>query len=66
VPVAPPETVAALRPLVDDAVVLYAPIDLGSIGFYYRDFRQLSDDEVIALLAQAPADASAAQRSPAG
>jgi predicted phosphoribosyltransferase len=66
VPVAPPEMVALLRPLVDDAVVLHAPSDLGAIGFYYRDFRQLSDEDVVALLARAPADTSAPQRAPAG
>lgn len=66
VPVAPPETVALLRPLVDDAVVLYAPSDLGAIGFYYRDFRQLSDEDVVALLARAPADTNTPQRAPAG
>jgi predicted phosphoribosyltransferase len=63
-PVAPPETVASLRALVDDAVILHAPHDLGSIGFYYRDFRQLSDEEVVAMLAQAPA--ATAQNVPAG
>jgi len=30
------------------------PIALGAIGFYYRDFHQMSDAEVTDLLARAP------------
>jgi putative phosphoribosyl transferase len=54
VPVAPPETLAALREEVDEAVCLETPIELGAIGFCYRDFHQLSDAEVTDLLARAP------------
>jgi putative phosphoribosyl transferase len=54
VPVAPPDTLAALREEVDEAVCLKTPIGLGAIGFYYRDFHQLSDAEVTDLLARAP------------
>jgi predicted phosphoribosyltransferase len=35
-------------------VVLSTPPDFGAIGFYYDDFHQLDDAEVIALLDQAP------------
>jgi hypothetical protein len=28
---------------------------LGAIGFYYRDFRQISDEEVIEILQRFPA-----------
>lgn len=49
-PVAPPEVVIELRKEADDVVCLEQPADFGAIGFYYRDFRQLSDEEVIAAL----------------
>jgi putative phosphoribosyl transferase len=53
VPVAPPETLAALGKEVDEVICLEAPAMLGAIGFYYRDFHQLSDAEVTDLLARA-------------
>jgi putative phosphoribosyl transferase len=53
VPVAPPDTVAALRPEVDDLVCLATPPFFGAVGQYYRDFRQTSDAEVIRLLEDA-------------
>jgi putative phosphoribosyl transferase len=53
VPVAPPDTVAALRREVDDVVCLAQPEMFGAIGYFYRDFHQLSDDEVIDALDQA-------------
>jgi putative phosphoribosyl transferase len=54
VPVAPPDTLAALREETDEAVCLETPIGLGAIGIYYRDFHQMSDAEVTDLLARAP------------
>jgi putative phosphoribosyl transferase len=54
VPVAPPDTLAALLESADEAVCLETPIELGAIGFYYRDFHQMSDREVTDLLARAP------------
>ncbi|MBV8131523.1 MAG: phosphoribosyltransferase [Alphaproteobacteria bacterium] len=53
VPVAPPDTLAALSEEADEAVCLETPIGLGAIGFYYRDFHQMSDAEVTDLLARA-------------
>jgi predicted phosphoribosyltransferase len=53
VPVAPPDTLERLRPKVDEVVCLMVPEFLGAIGSFYRDFRQLDDDEVIELLRQA-------------
>ena len=53
VPVAPPDTLAALRKEVDEAVCLETPIGLVAIGFYYRDFHQMRDSEVTGLLARA-------------
>jgi putative phosphoribosyl transferase len=60
IPVAPPDTVDELRKEVDDVVCLAQPSYFGAIGYSYRDFHQLSDDEVIALMRQAPLTASAA------
>ena len=54
VPVAPPDTLAALREEADETVCPERPIALGAIGFYYRDFHQMTDDEVTDLLARAP------------
>ena len=45
-----PEQVQAL----DEAVCLETPIGLGAIGFYYRNFHQMTDAEVTKLLARAP------------
>jgi putative phosphoribosyl transferase len=53
VPVAPPETIDALRAEVDDVVCLMQPASFGAIGYFYIDFHQLTDDEVIALMRQA-------------
>ena len=57
VPVAPADTVEALRPLVDDLVCLTAPSSMGAISFFYHRFPQLTDDEVIDMLKHAPANA---------
>src|SRR6516164_8515554 len=53
VPVAPPDTLAELAMEADEAVCLETPIELGAIGFYYRDFHQMRDSEVTDLLARA-------------
>ena len=53
VPVAPPETLAELRKEADETICLEMPAMLGAIGFYYRDFHQMSDAEVTDLLARA-------------
>lgn len=50
VPVAPPEALASLRSEVDEIVCLEAHENFGAIGFFYADFRQIDDAEVIAVL----------------
>jgi len=50
VPVAPPETVAALRREADDVISVETPSSLLSIGQWYEDFRQTTDEEVVAAL----------------
>ena len=53
VPVAPPDTIERLRPQVDEVVCLATPRAFGAIGWFYADFRQLSDEEVVDLLQRA-------------
>jgi len=53
VPVAPPDTLVALGEEADETVCPETPTGLGAIGFYYRDFHQMSDEEVTDLLARA-------------
>ncbi len=50
VPVAPPDTVQALKPLVDEVICLFQPEPFMAIGQWYQDFSQLTDAEVKALL----------------
>jgi putative phosphoribosyl transferase len=53
VPVAPFEAVNALRAEVDDVVCLSMPEPFLAIGIHYVDFHQMSDAEVVELLAEA-------------
>lgn len=51
VPVAPPETIRELSDLADHVVALYTPSGyFDAVGSYYRDFTQVSDQEVVALM----------------
>jgi predicted phosphoribosyltransferase len=54
VPVAPTETLKELRGEADDIVCLEDYEDFRAIGLFYSDFRQVSDTEVINLLARHP------------
>jgi putative phosphoribosyl transferase len=47
------QTAEVLAPEVDELVCLEAPADLGAIGFWYHDFSQTSDEEVVELLERA-------------
>jgi predicted phosphoribosyltransferase len=53
VPVAPPETVEALFSEVDEVICPLTPEWLMSIGNWYLNFSQTSDEEVIDLLHRA-------------
>jgi len=55
VPVAPSDTLAALRAEVDDIVCLAEPFPFHAIGLHYVDFHQVGDNEVLAALAAANA-----------
>jgi putative phosphoribosyl transferase len=52
VPVAAPEALESLREEADALVVLTAPDNFRAVGEWYRDFGQLSDDEVISVLSE--------------
>jgi putative phosphoribosyl transferase len=60
VPVAPTESLRDLRQEADEVVCLEDYEDFGAIGFFYSDFRQVSDDTVIELLAKHPVKAQPA------
>ncbi|QDG50538.1 phosphoribosyltransferase [Persicimonas caeni] len=66
VPVAAQQTVAALEGEVDELVALKAPDDLLAIGFWYDDFRQVPDEEVVRLLDRARDELPAAEYRPSG
>jgi len=52
VPVAPPEPLAMLAPLVDEEVCTVRPAHMQAVGAWYRDFSQTTDAEVTKLLAE--------------
>lgn len=53
VPVAPPDTIAALESEADEVVVVHVPEGIfGGIGAWYDEFSQLSDEEILASLAE--------------
>jgi putative phosphoribosyl transferase len=59
VPVAPTDTIDQLRAEADDVVCLEQHEFFGAIGFYYADFRQVSDATVIDTLKRFPAHPAA-------
>jgi predicted phosphoribosyltransferase len=54
VPVAPTDSLAEMRQEADDVVCIEDHSMFGAIGFYYRDFRQIADEEVIEILGRFP------------
>lgn len=50
VPVAPAESLAALRTLCDELICLMSPSPFYAVGAHYLDFSQTSDEEVVQLL----------------
>jgi putative phosphoribosyl transferase len=49
-PVCAAQTAKTFLPEVDELICLMTPSDLGAIGFWYRDFEQTPDAEVVQLL----------------
>jgi len=50
VPVAPQEAVSELKKQVEEVVCLHAPAYFGAVGYFYKDFSQTSDAEVMSIL----------------
>ena len=55
VPVSPRKTADELRAMADEFVCLYTPTDFMAVGNYYRDFSQVSDEEVAEILKESGA-----------
>ncbi len=51
IPVAPPESVKELEKIADEVVCLLTPKYFAAVGQFYRDFRQVSDEEAVRFLA---------------
>lgn len=62
VPVAAADAARRLRSVADEVVCLQTPQWFAAVGQWYDDFRPVSDDEVVALLAQAAAAPSPGTR----
>jgi putative phosphoribosyl transferase len=50
IPVADQSICDALNQLVDDVICLYRPGNLMAVGYWYEDFDQMRDDEVITYM----------------
>jgi len=62
VPVAPTDVLRQLAGEADAIVCLEDHVDFGAVGYFYRDFREVSDAEVIVLLARHPPPSSGEPR----
>jgi predicted phosphoribosyltransferase len=58
VPVAPTDTIQDLASEADAIVCLESHVDFGAIGYFYRDFTQVTDAEVIEILARFSSDSA--------
>lgn len=56
VPVGPADSLETIRRFADEVICLRVPSPFLAVGYWYRDFAQVSDDEVIALLRRARSD----------
>lgn len=50
VPVSPPDTLKKIAALADEVICLQAPGNFMAVGQYYKEFRQVEDDDVIQIL----------------
>lgn len=51
VPVASKQAVQTIEPVADEVIVVHVPAEFWSVGLWYEDFTQVSNDEVKELLA---------------
>lgn len=66
VPVAPSDALVAMQEEADDVVCVEDHALFGAIGYYYSDFRQVSDQEVIDTIARFAALGPGSTKDPAG
>jgi putative phosphoribosyl transferase len=59
VPTAPPETCEEMRAQADDVVCAITPEPFYSVGLWYKDFSQTTDEEVRELVARSTAEVAA-------
>ncbi len=50
IPVAPADTIERVRQYADDVVCLQTPFSFQAVGQFYRDFSQVEDEAVVAIL----------------
>ena len=65
VPVAAPESLRHLAAEADEVVCPHIPRDFGGVGRWYADFSQVTDEQVLDLLARANATPASRGRKPA-
>jgi putative phosphoribosyl transferase len=65
VPVAPDHSLAALRGEADEIICLATPEPFFAIGMFYKDFSQVSDEQVVELLSAASRLHSGSETTPA-
>lgn len=58
-PVAPPETADELKRLADEFICIEVPLDFLSVGTYYQEFSQVTDNEVVGMLQEFGIEAAA-------
>jgi len=52
VPVAPHDALREISLLVDEVVCLHAPTSFGAVGAFYREFSQVTDEDVMKLISK--------------
>ncbi|NNE74593.1 MAG: phosphoribosyltransferase, partial [Acidimicrobiales bacterium] len=65
VPVAPVDWIERLGTVADECITLATPEPFGGVGRFYRDFRQVGDDEVLEFLHRSAVDGSGTASTPA-
>jgi putative phosphoribosyl transferase len=50
--VAPPSTISRLQAEADEVICLHAPSDFGAVGQFFDDFSEVTDDDVVEVLAR--------------
>lgn len=62
VPVGSPDVIDELKQVADEVITLRTPQNFAAVGQFYSDFRQIEDNEVLAILKKYPKKAQAISR----